>query len=383
MTTQAPGIARAPDELRAKVQTYAAGTKGIRQSVETLQKMAREARNDPDLRGWAIDALRKAGIDGRDQPSVAKQAQAIVEAVRAQTIYVPDPVGTEWIQAPHVTLCLRNYCIPGEDCDGLFLAMLGAMLSIGLPAFIVRQQFGAGIQEHVLLGVKDGGEKWYADPSTRDPLYRGSRALREDWIDPMGGLGTIGASGAELVTLGRAARYTPTRVHQLNPQLGFGAITTLDPYAQSTADLSEKVQAQATSGDSSLSSSQYAAAITSYIAAGNAGATAVGPEIDLAGYPNLTQPWTQGAWQINAQLAALAGKTDQASAQTAQTYVYTMISQYQGAIAAGQTASRLGRPSTVGAPAMVGTAPVIVGVLATGAAAGVAWALLRPKKARR
>ena len=45
------------------------------------------------------------------------------DGVRAQTIYVPDPTGTEWIQAPHVTLCLRDHCIPGGDCfpEGTFL----------------------------------------------------------------------------------------------------------------------------------------------------------------------------------------------------------------------------------------------------------------------
>jgi hypothetical protein len=189
--------------LPMKKEPYALGTAGIRQSIETLVEKAREARNDVDLRGWAIDTLTKAGLDGRDRPSVKARAQALVDGVRAQTIYVPDPNGTEWIQAPHVTLCLRNHCIAGGDCDDLFLAMLGAMLTVGLPAFIVRQQFGLGIQEHVLLGLKDeSGIKLYVDPSTRDPVYSGTRAMREDWIDPMGSVGSIGPSSPELVTLG-------------------------------------------------------------------------------------------------------------------------------------------------------------------------------------
>ena len=184
-------------------EPYAAGTAGIRQSIEKLIEKGREARKDVDLRGWAIDTLTKAGLDGRDAPTIRARAEAIVNGVRAQTIYVPDPTGTEWIQAPHVTLCLRDHCIAGGDCDDLFLAMLGAMLSVGLPVYIVRQFFGGGIQEHVLLGLKDeSGMKMYADPSTRDPVYTGSRAMREDWIDPMGELGAIGASGPELVTLG-------------------------------------------------------------------------------------------------------------------------------------------------------------------------------------
>lgn len=194
VTTSAP--------LNIKKEPYGLGTAGIRQSIDTLVKKGREARNDYDLRGWAIDTLTKAGIDGRDRPSIASQAQCIVDGVRAQTIYVPDPRGSEWIQAPHITLCLRNYCIAGGDCDDLFLAMLGAMLSIGLPVYIVRQRFGPGIQEHVLLGLKEGLLKYYVDPSTRDPVYTGSRALSEDWIDPMGDVGPIGAASPELVTLG-------------------------------------------------------------------------------------------------------------------------------------------------------------------------------------
>jgi hypothetical protein len=101
-----------------------AGTTGVvepytntQASMARVAQKVREARHDADLRGWAIDALAKAGFDGRVRTaSTLETAQVLLSAVRAATTYVPDPAHTEWIQAPHVTLCLRDKCIRGGDC---------------------------------------------------------------------------------------------------------------------------------------------------------------------------------------------------------------------------------------------------------------------------
>jgi hypothetical protein len=187
------------------VEAYPPGPAGIRRSVDEVAKAMRDGRIDEAVRGWAIDQLTKRGIDGRNHPSIKARTQALLDAVRAQTIYVPDPQGAEWIQKPHVTLCLRDRCIPGEDCDGVTAALGAALLSIGLPAYAVKVTYGQDHQEHILVGIIDeNGTKLYADPSTNAAvMVRVPNAVDEVWIDPLDSSSVhIGTSGAEFVTLG-------------------------------------------------------------------------------------------------------------------------------------------------------------------------------------
>lgn len=175
----------------------------IPHSIEKVSAGIQTDRNDRELQVWAIHALRSAGCDGRaNDCSIRRKVQVLLDALRAQTIYVPDPVGSEHIQATHVTLCLRDKCIPAEDCDGLIRALVSALLSIGINAYIVVQEFGPGIQPHVLAGVIDEhGDELYADPAnTTAPVYTGSRAVREEWINPVSP--EMGWKGPEMVTLG-------------------------------------------------------------------------------------------------------------------------------------------------------------------------------------
>jgi hypothetical protein len=157
-----------------------------------------------------------------------------------------------------------------------------------------------------------------------------------------------------------------------------GTVGATDPYGQASADLQTLVQAQLTVGDTANTAGTYPAAITAYVAAGNSGATVVGPEIDLAGYPNVTQPWTQAAWQLNTALAAIGAQTTTATATdatSAQTLAYNMLTLYQGAIAAGQQAEMGGQSGTsAGAPAQVGMALLAPAIVLVGSAAGLLYA---------
>jgi hypothetical protein len=189
------------------VEPYADGAAGIEQSVEAMVEGIRGARKDPLLREWVYDVFKEAKIDGRDHPSVLAQTSAILEAFRKQTIYAPDTAGTEHVQKPHVTLCLRDKCIPMEDCESLTCALVAALLVVNLRAFIVHQKYGAGQQEHVLAGVLDeSGRKLYADPSTREPVSSRSHASEENWIDPLQPVGSLGAAPPEIITLGAPPR---------------------------------------------------------------------------------------------------------------------------------------------------------------------------------
>ena len=108
--------------------------------------------------------------------------------------------------------------------------------------------------------------------------------------------------------------------------LGLGALPAAFTGAQS--DLQTLVAAPISTGDSLLASGNTATALTNYQTAGQNGATVVGPEIDLAGLANATQPFTQQAWTIN---TALATTTD---APTAQALAKQILLLYQQAVAA-------------------------------------------------
>lgn len=188
---------------------YPDGTPGIRRSLEVMAQKMREGRNDSDVKRWAIDKLRAAGIDGRSHVPIKQQVQILLDALRAQTSYANDPVGTEHIPSAAATLCLRpGLCVRGDDCDGLTVALGSATLAMGWSSWIVKQNFGPGQQEHVLLGVEDeSGTRLRADPSTRLNVGESVPALSEEWINPMDtNSSSTATAGAEIVTLGRVPR---------------------------------------------------------------------------------------------------------------------------------------------------------------------------------
>ena len=97
---------------------------------------------------------------------------------------------------------------------------------------------------------------------------------------------------------------------------------------QAQTDWQNQVVAVIATADSYLNAGETAQALSSYQAAGNAGATSVGPEIDLIGYPQASQPWTQKAWKLNALLAGTTSVGD------AQTYAKNLSQDYQIALSA-------------------------------------------------
>ena len=116
-------------------------------------------------------------------------------------------------------------------------------------------------------------------------------------------------------------------------RVGVGAVTLPPAFAQAQTDLANQVTAVITAGDSYLQANETANAIAAYKAAGQAGATSVGPEIDLAGMPNTTQRWTHQAWILNGQLQ---GFTAQSDAPSAQNLAKAMQAAYLNAIASAQ-----------------------------------------------
>jgi hypothetical protein len=214
-------------------QGYANGQAGIRQSLDAMAQKMREGKIDAGVRSWAMDCLKAKGLDGRDQNTTpAKQASAILDCLRAATVYTPDPYGTESIQAAGATLCLRpNLCVQGGDCDDLTVALGSMYLSIGLPTQIVKQNFGADAQEHVLIAVYTGEDWQYADPSTKMPFGSAANAVSEVWVDPMEPIGNLPEASAELVTLGKVGAVRRVRNRSTTPHwgAGFGATGVVTP----------------------------------------------------------------------------------------------------------------------------------------------------------
>jgi hypothetical protein len=207
---------------------YGAGAVGVRMSLEAMAQKMREGRLDPGVRGWALDCLAKAGLDGRSrQTTPAAQAAALLDGLRSVTVYASDPYGSEYVPSAAATLCLRpNLCVRGDDCDGLSVAYGSLTLSIGIPTMIVKQNFGGGAQEHVLIGVYDGSDWRYADPSTKMPFGSALSAKDETWIDPMEPIGNLPAAQPEIVTLGKPRMENEIVGAALarTPRIGIGTV---------------------------------------------------------------------------------------------------------------------------------------------------------------
>jgi len=136
-----------------------------------------------------------------------------------------------------------------------------------------------------------------------------------------------------------------------------------DPYAQSRIDLAATVTAQVNAADAAWAASNYPLATSSYQQAGQIGASTLGPEIDGAGFPNATQPYTQQAWQLNAKLAAMnAAAATEADALAAQALAGKIVQLYDAAINAGSEAAGGGSSAFW---------PVAISLVGVGALAGL------------
>jgi hypothetical protein len=267
-------------------------------------------------------------------------------------------------------------------------------MSAGVDVRIVKQTFGAEDQEHVLVQFQTEGGDWvYADPSVKDkPLGWHAPANEEVMIDPLdpSAIGMVaGTPEAEFIGVGRPrgvvfprlpgmpnfprevelnehGEVIPVRYVERRP-LGAVAATTVDPFIKASTDLSTMNTIIAAGDSVTPGAPNYTGAVNSYQAAGNQGATVIGPEIDLAGASSVTQPITQQALSLNSTLQALNGTTSTATdAATAASLVKQMAALYAQAIDAGRATLAAGGGLTF-------TQKVFI-ALAGGAVVGAGWA---------
>jgi len=189
------------------------------------------------------------------------------------------------------------------------------------------------------------------------------------------------------------------------PAVGFGLSASASTFAQTNVDLQNQVVAVVGAGDSYYAANlqafyqDYTDATEAYQAAGQAGATSLGPEIDASGAPTVTKPLTGQAWALNSQLATLSksGPIDtknnvtrpyftQADADKAKALVTQMVSLYDQAITKGSAG--VGQPTATvvvpPTPAPIAQAPSFLPVVALGAVvAAVATVVVVRSPSRR
>jgi hypothetical protein len=168
--------------------------------------------------------------------------------------------------------------------------------------------------------------KTWQDGVVWDPIYQGT-----DW--PVGAQYYGGGPGPRTVLVGTGQPVLP-------PPPAPPAPPTWDEVA---VDLNNKVGALIGQGDAwaatpNATVQDFVSAVYAYQQAGVAGATSVGPEIDDAGRPEITQKYTQAAWTLNSALAAVNATTSTAAdVDLAAQYAKQMYGNYQTAIALGRS----------------------------------------------
>lgn len=166
--------------MKVERRNHPRGETGTRISLEETAKKAAEGRLVPAVRAWAQEKIVQAGRP-RDP---MKQAEAILLALRRERMYIPDPVDAEFIPSAACTLVgCEGLKFLGEDCDGLLVAFLAAIGSVGIEGAVVGHGYSQdGQLSHVLAGVFDGKVWHMCDPSTDYPFGYVDRPVRERWI---------------------------------------------------------------------------------------------------------------------------------------------------------------------------------------------------------
>jgi hypothetical protein len=188
--------------IAVTVQPYAGGTEGIKASLETMAQKIREGRNDAAVVGWARGILKSKGLDGRDRPGVKQQVGAILDELRASTIYAPDPYGTEMIASAGATLCLRpGLCLNGGDCfvEGTKLLHWTETSSVLVPIELI------GVGQRIW-----GRDGWTA---VRATVAKGALGYAEIHLD--NGRPPIGLTHDHWVYVEDSGEYDRVRVRDL------------------------------------------------------------------------------------------------------------------------------------------------------------------------
>ena len=245
MSSFAPHI---DEEKRAGIRItrveYPAGLGGVKLSLEQIAQRIREGALSPKVQGVAADALLKAGFNGRgnDAGSTRQRAAALLSFVRATTLYAPDPPGTEYNKSAEAMLCLRpGLCVRVGDCDDQVVLLGSLLMGVGIPVNVVKQTFGFGDQEHVLLEAVTEAGLFPLDPSSDMPAGQKASATHEFKLDPSNPsmIGLQGVPEAEFIGVGAHPRGFGIAPHPIGvlPMRAVGVGSFTNPSTWTAADI--------------------------------------------------------------------------------------------------------------------------------------------------
>ena len=126
----------------------------LRQTVENMRDLAWEGQTSPLVRQFALETLRR--VKPKDPLS---ELGALFYACCKEIHYLADPIGSEFLQHPEVTINTA-----AGDCDDMAILLastlcLSEMLSVGYPTRFKLVGFGNDPISHVFLEAKVG-DKW-------------------------------------------------------------------------------------------------------------------------------------------------------------------------------------------------------------------------------
>ncbi len=156
------------------------GEAGVRSSLEEVCKRAAHGASEilskPDqlarVRTYAAKILKEAKSAGRQVHRPGHRARELLLAAQERKLWIPDPIGIEYIPAAHLMACDGDVhedgtpCFAGDDCDGKVVLLAAMYMSVGLYTMIVGHSYdSSGMISHVLTKVYFDGRWHYADPS--------------------------------------------------------------------------------------------------------------------------------------------------------------------------------------------------------------------------
>lgn len=156
--------------MKVEKKLHPPGELGVRTSLDEVAKRVAEGGVNAAVRRWSIEMLDDARKKGTNVHTPRNRAVVLLKAVQ-QKLWVPDPVGAEFIQSAMLTACTdpNKPCFKGGDCDDLVTLLGAALLSVGIDTLVVGHGYSSKGISHVLTAAHVDGKWHYADPSSYGP----------------------------------------------------------------------------------------------------------------------------------------------------------------------------------------------------------------------
>lgn len=108
-----------PTALKIEKRKHPYGEAGVRSSLDECAKKIAEGYTHPKVRAWAGECLERARRGGLKADNERSRAEILLKAVQSK-LWMPDPVGTEWMASAHLMACDKStedeICILASDC---------------------------------------------------------------------------------------------------------------------------------------------------------------------------------------------------------------------------------------------------------------------------